>query len=927
MALASHHALLLGSVAASALFLGAVPALAQTGGSGGPAASAEAVAAEVQADEIIVLGSRPIAESEEAALRFQRESISLVSVVAADAIGRLPDQNIAQAISRLPGVSIQRDQGQARYVNIRGLPLNWTTLSFDGIQIVSPEGRDARFDSIPSALASKIVVEKAITPELTGETIAGNINVITRSPFDYAGSHVQAKGGVGYVDLGGGIELEGSLVASNRWETGIGNVGVLFSGSYYSREMRTDNFEIDWEVVEQDKRPGGDERVWPREIENKFYRLTRRNWSLAGRLEWEPSAGHRLFGSSTYTIFMDDEYRDNYRLDTDDQQNSAATVAALAQPCAGPIPNPLPPATTGYADICIGNTPFVGTVYGIDFDARFRETSYRQSVFINTIGGDHDFDGWRLSWRGNYTQSKDDRSQPFLLTYTQPGFGSNGTGAVNRTTVDYDLSDRKNQQFQIFRTLRSPTGVLSKGDRVMRFDMLPHSLNSITSLDAVDTTNAYTGRVTLARDTQLLGNTELRFGLQFDRRSKEAVEKQLALSGAANLTAAGIPLSLNDLLGLGEQYRGKLPLGYSFIHFNEATANSFLERAQARASYNPLLGNTYRVTEEVWSGWAMAITRPDWGSIVYGVRVENVANTGEAFAQIGSSFRPVSSESSDTNIFPSVHVNWDLADDRKLRLSFTTGAARPDYTVLRPSFVVNDANEVITGGNPFAKPEKSWGLDAYYEWYLMPRGIVSAGVFYKNTKDTLFESTTVFGSDIINNVPPPRDRSGYVFTTTVNGGKGWLVGFEGNFQAQLSNFVGDDPWWSGFGLQTNLTVVTSQATTPEGDKIRFPGASDFTVNVGPYYEKYGFSARLSYQYRTYFLSELGGPDTGGDIYWDNDAELDFSMRYAFNRNLEVYFDAANILNGAGIRWAGEQARTLEYEKFGRRFTGGFRLTM
>lgn len=919
------HARFLGAVAPLALLLAGVPAHAQQ--PAGPAAEPDpAERPRVEADDIVVVGSRPIAESEEAALRFQRESISLVSVVAADAIGRLPDQNVAQAISRLPGVGIQRDQGQARYVNIRGLPLNWTTLAFDGIQIVSPEGRDARFGSIPSALASKIVVEKAITPELSGETIAGNINIITRSAFDYKDSHVAARGGVGYIDLGGGVEIEGSLVASKRWRTGIGDLGILFSGSYYSREMRTDNFEIDWEVVDQDKRPGGSERVWPREIENKFYRLTRRNWSLSGRLDWSPSEGHRLFGTSIYTIFMDDEYRDNYRLDTDDQQNSAATVAALAQPCAGPIPQPLPPFTTGYADVCIGNTPFVGTIFGIDYDARFRETAYRQSVFTNTIGGDHDFDGWRLSWRGNYTRSKDDRSQPFLLTYVQPGFGTNGTGAVNRTTVDYDLSDRKVQRFQIFRTLRSPTGVLSKGERVMRFDMLPHNLSSITSLDAVDTTNAWTGRVTLAHDTQVLGNTEFRVGLQFDRRTKEAVENQLALSGTANLTAAGIPLSLNDLLGLGEQYRGKLPLGYTFNHFNEATASDFLRRAQARASYNPLRANSYRVTEEVWSGWAMAITRPEWGSIVYGARVEKITNTGEAFAQIGGSFQPTASRSSDTNVFPSVHVNWDIDEARKARLSFTTGAARPDYTVLRPSFVVNDANEIITGGNPFARPEKSWGLDAYLEWYLLPRGLVSAGVFYKNTKDTLFEETTVFGSDIINSLPPPRDRSGYVFTTTVNGGKGWLVGFEGNFQAQLSNFVGDEPWWSGFGIQTNVTVVTSRATTPDGEKIRFPGASDFTVNVGPYYEKYGFSARLSYQFRTYFLSELGGPDTGGDIYWDNDGELDASLRYGVTRNLELFFDGANLLNGPGIRWAGDRSRTIEFEKFGRRFMGGFRAT-
>jgi outer membrane receptor for ferrienterochelin and colicin len=88
--------------------------------------------------EIVVVGSRPIRESERAALQVQKNSDQLVSVLSADSVGRLPDQNIAQAVSRLPGVAVQRDQGQARYVNLRGSPLSWTTLSFDGINVISP---------------------------------------------------------------------------------------------------------------------------------------------------------------------------------------------------------------------------------------------------------------------------------------------------------------------------------------------------------------------------------------------------------------------------------------------------------------------------------------------------------------------------------------------------------------------------------------------------------------------------------------------------------------------------------------------------------------------------------------------------------------------------------------------------------------------
>ncbi|MFN7176932.1 MAG: TonB-dependent receptor plug domain-containing protein, partial [Thermaurantiacus sp.] len=156
LSLAFRTNLFIGAAAAAvsaALVWPAAPALAQA-----------AAVDDLEGDEIVVVGTRPIRESEEAALRVQRESTSLVSVVAADGIGRLPDQNVGQAIARLPGIAIQKDQGQGRYISIRGAPNQWSTLSFDGINVVSPEGRETRYDSVPSAIASQIIVQKAVTP-------------------------------------------------------------------------------------------------------------------------------------------------------------------------------------------------------------------------------------------------------------------------------------------------------------------------------------------------------------------------------------------------------------------------------------------------------------------------------------------------------------------------------------------------------------------------------------------------------------------------------------------------------------------------------------------------------------------------------------------------------------------------------------------
>ncbi|MFN3819559.1 TonB-dependent receptor [Blastomonas sp.] len=895
------------------------------------AVAQDAAPAEPVVDEggdIIVRGSRPIAESEIAALRAQRESDSLVSVLASDSIGRLPDQNIAQAVSRLPGIGVQRDQGQARYINLRGSPLNWTTLSFDGIFVVSPEGRDARFDSIPSALASQVVVQKAVTPDLNGETIAGNVNIVTRSPFDYRGFHVAGKAGMGRVELGGRGEYEASLVLSNRWETSIGDIGVLVSGSYYQRDMVTDNFEIDWEVVTRDNRPlaAGESgpRVWAREIENKFYRLTRKNYSGSARVEWQPDSQNKLFLSSVYTVFADKELRDNYRIDADDQEGRVPNSAAPC-PTTG-IQSPAP-FTTGYADVCTGNTPLVGTVYGVDFDARFRKTDYSQSVFTNTLGGDHEFGNWTVKWRGNFTRSEDDRSQPYLLTYQSPGYGTDGVGGVNRVTADYDFRNPNNSQVRLFRTLRSSTGVFSRGAAVQAYQDFPNSLSSATSLIALDVTDAYTGKLEFGVNTSLFGDTTFRFGGQYDNRTKESNELNLTVSGNVLnpvLVSAGIGSGVGGILG-DDPFKGKIRPGYTITHFSDDKASEVLARALRLGTFAPAQSNFYNVSEEIWAGYAMGTTRFDWGNVVYGARIEHIQNDGSAFVTLpGQGTNLVTIGTSQTLVFPSAHINWNARDDMKVRLSFNTGAARADYDVLRPNFTVNDANETISGGNPFAEPEKAMGADLYWEWYIRQGGFVSLGVFYKDVRDVLFDDSRVFGSDALNTAGV--NRSQYLLNTVVNGGDGYIYGAEAAIALQLGNFIESDSWIGGFGIQANITYNKSQATTPDGDKVRFPGTSKWVYNVGPYYEKYGFSARLSYQRRTAWLSEIGGDDTGGDIYWATDDELDASARYSVTPNFEVYFDAANLLNGPGRRFAGVSQRTLEHETFGRRYTAGIRLT-
>jgi TonB-dependent receptor len=907
---------------------------------------AELPAEEEVTGEIVVDGSRPIAESEAAALKTQRESDQLVSVLSADSVGRLPDQNIAQATGRLPGLAVERDQGQARYISIRGAPNYWTTLSFDGINVVSPEGRDARFDSIPSAIASQIIVSKAITPDMPGETVAGNVNIITRSAFDYSGFRAFGKAGGGVVELGNREEYEGNLVVSDRFDVGgLGEIGVVLSGSYYERNMITDNFETDWERVSQDQRQGFGTRFWARETENKLYRLTRKNWSVSGRVDWRPNDDNQISLRSIYTIFTDDEARDNYIFDMDDRQGDLAAVAATC-----PVVANTTPTTSGYADICIGNTPLLGTVYGIDINQRSTLRAFRQSIFTNTIEGKHTFgdSGFRFEWLGNYTRSRDDRSVTGEARWDSP------STRTDRPTVAYDLTNPQLARVQLFRTLQlaSPTR-FQAGASVTAIDTFTKPLTSLRVSDLVDDTDAYTGRAILAYDTGFLGgDATFKAGFQFDQRTKESVNNEIFLNQAAQFTTIGLSTDYNNF-AIDLPFQGKIPLGYTFRYFDTAKMEAASAAAQANFPFTRVNGGNddYEVRERIFAGFLMGTLRWDWGSIVGGVRVERVENTGTALATLGATSTLVTAESDSTLWFPSLHVNYNVSEQGKLRVGFTTGAARADYDQLRPNVVINDANLTISGGNPSVKPERSWGLDSYLEWYIAPQGFLSVGVFYRNVRDVLYFDRRTFNSDALNF--NGVDRSDYVYSGINNAGKGRILGIEFAAQLQLEPWTDDlglPDFLGGFGITANLTLNDSEATKPifgtgataiPARNVRLPGASDYVYNIGGYYEKYGFSARLQYQKRSKWLDSIANDLTdAGDTYWAADDEMDFSARYAITPNFEVYFDASNLLNGPGRRFSDPSSLlratgttvpfadnlTIEWERFGRRYTGGLRIT-
>ena len=221
-----------------------------------------------------------------------------------------------------------------------------------------------------------------------------------------------------------------------------------------------------------------------------------------------------------------------------------------------------------------------------------------------------------------------------------------------------------------------------------------------------------------------------------------------------------------------------------------------------------------------------------------------------------------------------------------------------------------------------------------------------AGVFYKDVQDVLYTQRRTFGSDALNT--GGIDRSAYAFSGITNGGDGHIFGFEVAAQFQLEPWTADlglPAWMGGFGISANATVNDSEVTKPAvgtvpARKTRLPGTSDLLYNIGGYYEKYGLSVRLQYQRRSAWMDGVADALTdAGDTYWAADDEMDFSARYAVSKNFEVYLDATNILNQPGRRYSEPgnlltatgiptnpiNSQTIEWERFGPRYSAGIRV--
>lgn len=814
--------------------------------------------AEARQETVRVVAS-PIRDSQAAAIETKREADNIIDVIAADTIGRFPDQTLAQSLTRVPGLAVESDQGEARFVNFRGGRFRYTTISFDGIDVLGADnGRIPRFDSIPAVITSSVEATKAVTAATPGAPVLGHINVNTYSPFDTEGFGMSLSAAAGQRTLNDAGIKRFALRLSQSGD----NFGVLGFATLDSRDRFVDNreFEINGAGTGLDN------------LDYRQYGGQRENYSYGGKVEYRPDNGvvERVFGTSIFYEFIDDEERNQFDFDFASGSIDYGTA---------------------------------GTIPAVTYSRLLEHGRYETSTFTNTVGADLQLGDWFVTPRLNYTETNNFTSIPLVQSIS-----------FTPLSASYDITDINNPLLYLY-----DFGTTN-----------PANINQVNGLDLfinvyynTDTTSTK-GLVDFEREMQLFGrDTTFRAGLGYDMREADG-------GNAVSVQVGGLPINPNNY-ATGQTWNSDFTNSVGGVYYrNISLGNALIDGFRAADPYFSIYPEfdpeeEFSIEENIFSAYAMATTDFDWGNIVYGLRVESTDFSTSGNQVIGGVSTDIDASNDYVNLLPSVHVNYDLNDDMKLRMSATTGLSRPTYTEARASQSVQPSANTISGGNPELDPETSIGLDASFEWYFQPGNIFSVGAFYRSIDNVIYPGSQAVDPNVYAPGVTFASPNQPVFLNGfLNGDDGELTGLEINYIGSFDNFLPVD----GFGATGNITFLDSEFYAPSlGVTAPLPGTSDLIYNASVYYENHGLSARLSYQWRDAWLSTTeSGPQL--NQYWDETERLDAKVQYQLPWQFQgadtvVFMEANNLTDANDRRYIDTPATIDQIEGYGRAFLVGF----
>lgn len=802
------------------------------------------------------------------ALNNQLSSDHIVNIIAADQIGRFPDANVGDALKRIPGINVQYDQGEARFGNIRGTApqLNSVTINGERIPSAEAEVRSIQLDLIPSDMIQTVEVSKAVTPDMDADAIGGSVNLVTRAAP--AEERISGTIGGGYNLVAEKPSLNLSLVYGNRFAND--RLGAIFSASVFDNNIGSDNVEAEWTYDDDNDNDRFDEgeTYWPEEIQVRQYYLQRIRQSYSLSLDYKIDNKNTIFLKGIYNNRKDWEnrYRSVYK---DIEQDGDVWVAELERQ----------------------------TKSGIE-DNKYRRLE-NQQMMNYSLSGNHIFGKLKTNWSVNYAKASEDRPNERYWEY----------GSDDVVPVSLDFSNEEEPKISAVESaFQRPSSSWELNELTEEFQYTEDiDVNARLDFELPLAYGAKAGKVKFGGRLRSKDKSRDNDFYEYEPTDDATFDNSLTnlINESKDNFLAG-DYSIGEFVD--EEYVGNLNL----------TSGNF----EGERDLSELAGN-FQADETILGGYALLDQKlSNKFSFIAGVRVEATSTnySGFAFDDEAETLTATPEQSNDyVNVLPGLHMNYKIQPKTILRFAYTNTLARPNYFDLVPYREIEDGEE-LSIGNSELDPTTSTNIDVMAEHYFGTVGVLSGGVFYKDIKDFIvtqsFEDYTFEGTEWAD------------FSQPINGGNARLTGFEFAFQRQL-DFISSS--LSPLGIYLNYTYTNSEVTDfnfegREDEELSLPGSPEHTLNASLSYDAARFTTRLSFNYASDFLDEVGD-EAFGDRYYDAVTYLDFNINYGVSDRVTIYANANNILNQPLRYFQGVSSRTMQSEFYNARFDLGLKFDL
>ncbi len=891
------------SAAFGAMAFGCVPTAAA-------AQESDSVAEDAEAQDdatIVVVGIRG---SVEAANDMKRNSKQIVDSVVAEDVGKLPDNNVPEALSRVTGVQIDRARGQGQGVTIRGLAEIQTTIN--GNQTNLGDGRSLNLADIPAELLKQVDVYKTRTADQVEGGIAGTVNVELRRPMDLNRGWTIAGSARGvYDDISKKTSPYGSLLIANRMNAGDGEIGFLINASWTKNFYNENYIESESPF---DTTIDGSTVVIPYRAQygTEEGHVTRP--SINAVLQWKPSDNLDFVLEGGYLGSR--EKRSVERLYVQDipfmpagsysdvvLMPDGTTVKSLT------VSNPNGIA----AGIDSLYNSFHSNLYTTNFEAHWRGDRAQINASVQ----------YNWSNEGNYFVEQILR--PGDLTSASVDFMSDQYkgGVPSITFNDADLSDVGSYVVDRFQDNQGG----SKNKEFAAQADLTLRLSDAHFLRNLQVGFRYNRRLTSRYYGYRDGFPRIggaRTPLTDFPGGGDASLTGPTIGGIDSLSWYRIPGA--DLLGNIDAVR-------SYIQqFDPGNAERF------SSEFPPSdRGQTFRSTENNFAFYGQlnygfdALGFPIDGSA--GVRYVNTWGSSNSFnfrpGDASNGFQDIVEESPGrgnyTDILPSFTALLHFTPKLQLRLSYTTNVHRPSFYDTRPFFFAETraTPKIIFAGNPALEAQREHAFDASAEYYFGRGGLVSLAGYYKKATNFLYYSRE--GDQPLDIYGFPGE-TGFVEQQR-NAGDGTFAGIEGSVQSFFDFLPGV---WKNFGVSLNAShILKARVEYPYPEE--FPGAFDspntskWTANAALFYDTPKFSARVALNYRSSYRLFVWTQNPDYSWYNDDTYRLDAAINYTPVKWMTLSLEGGNLLGHDVYRYFGkEKLLPLGVRTLGRTVQGSVR---